>query len=118
MRLIDADELKELFHEVIGRIAKRPDINFNMEHMIRASAMVIEMINDAPTVTPEPHWIPVTERLPKEDGNYLVSGKWGSGKEAVGDCLFSVEDGYFQTAWNFDVLAWCELPEPYKGVTT
>lgn len=64
-----------------------------------------------------PHWIPVTERLPKEDGNYLVSGKWGSGKEAVGDCLFSVEDGYFQTAWNFDVLAWCELPEPYKGVT-
>jgi len=64
-----------------------------------------------------PHWIPVTERLPKEDGNYLVSGKWGSGKESVGDCEFSVEDGYFQTAWNFDVLAWRELPEPYKGVT-
>jgi len=65
----------------------------------------------------EPHWIPVTERLPKEDGNYLVSGKWGSGKESVGDCEFSAEDGYFRTAWNFDVLAWCELPEPYKGVT-
>ena len=65
----------------------------------------------------EPHWIPVTERLPKEDGNYLVSGKWGSGKESVGDCEFSVEDGYFQTAWNFDVLAWMPLPEPYKGVT-
>ena len=66
----------------------------------------------------ESHWIPVTERLPKEDGNYLVSGKWESGKESVGDCEFSVEDGYFQTAWNFDVLAWRELPEPYKGVTT
>ena len=65
----------------------------------------------------EPHWIPVTERLPKEDGSYLVSGKWGSGKESVGDCEFSVEDGYFQTAWNFDVLAWMPLPEPYKGVT-
>ena len=61
MRLIDADELEELFREVIGRIAKRPDINFNMEHMIRASAMVIEMIKDAPTVTPEPHWIPCSE---------------------------------------------------------
>ena len=66
----------------------------------------------------EPHWIPVTERLPKEDGNYLVSGKWESGKESVGDCEFSVEDGYFQTAWNFDVLAWRKLPEPYKEVTT
>ena len=65
----------------------------------------------------EPHWIPVTERLPKEGGNYLVSGKWESGKESVGDCEFSVEDGYFQTAWNFDVLAWRELPEPYKEVT-
>ena len=64
-----------------------------------------------------PHWIPVTERLPKKDGSYLVSGKWWSGKESVGDCEFSVEDGYFQTAWNFDVLAWRELPEPYKGVT-
>ena len=65
----------------------------------------------------EPHWIPVTEQLPKEDGSYLVSGKWGSGKESVGDCEFSVEDGYFQTAWNFDVLAWMPLPEPYKGDT-
>lgn len=62
----------------------------------------------------EPHWIPVAERLPKEDGSYLVSGKWGSGKESVGDCEFSVEDGYFQTAWNFDVLAWMPLPEPMR----
>ncbi len=60
-------------------------------------------------------WIPVSERLPKEDGSYLVSGKWGSGKESVGDCEFSVEDGYFQTAWNFNVLAWMPLPEPWKG---
>ena len=65
----------------------------------------------------EPYWIPVTERLPEVSGCYLVSGKWGSGKESVGDCEFSVEDGYFQTAWNFDVLAWMPLPEPYKGVT-
>ncbi len=76
---------------------------------------VRECLAEAPSVVVEPHWIPVTERLPKEDGSYLVSGKWGSGKESVGDCEFSVEDGYFRTAWNFDVLAWCELPEPYKG---
>ena len=53
MRLIDADALEELFREVISGIAKRPDMNRNMEHMIRASAMVIEMIKDAPTIEPE-----------------------------------------------------------------
>lgn len=49
-RLIDADALKELFSEVIGSIAKKPEMNGNLEHMIRASAMVIQMIDDAPTV--------------------------------------------------------------------
>ena len=49
-RLIDADALKELFSEVIGRIAIKPEMNGNLEHMVRASAMVIQMIDDAPTV--------------------------------------------------------------------
>ena len=62
-------------------------------------------------------WIPRKERLPKKDGSYLVSGKWGSGKEAVGDCEYSRHDGYFRTSWNFDVLAWKHLPEPYKEDT-
>lgn len=53
MRLIDADALKELFSEVIGNIAKKPEMNGNLEHMIRASAMVIQMIDDAPTVQPK-----------------------------------------------------------------
>ena len=55
MRLIDADALKELFSEVIGSIAKKPEMNGNLEHMIRASAMVIQMIDDAPSIQPEQH---------------------------------------------------------------
>jgi hypothetical protein len=53
VRTIDADALKELFSEVIGHIAQKPEMNGNLEHMIRASAMVIQMIDDAPTVQPE-----------------------------------------------------------------
>ena len=49
-RCIDADALEELFREVIGGIAKKPEMNGNLEHMVRASAMVIEMIQDAPTI--------------------------------------------------------------------
>ena len=58
-------------------------------------------------------WRPV-KKLPKKDGSYLVSGRWGSGKEMVGECEYKVHDGYFSTAWNFDVLAWKPLPEPYR----
>lgn len=49
-RLGDLDQLKELFREVIGNIAKRKEIEPVLEHMVRASAMVIEMIDDAPTI--------------------------------------------------------------------
>ena len=72
MRLIDADALKELFREVIGRIAKKPEMNGNLEHMIRASAMVIQMIDDAPTVQPE-----------------RKTGRWIYGESEVGN------DGYY-----------------------
>ena len=53
MRTIDGDALEELFREVIGGIAKKPEMNGNLEHMVRASAMVIEMIQDAPTIEPQ-----------------------------------------------------------------
>lgn len=53
MRLIDADELEELFREVIGNIAKKPEMKGNLEHMVRASAMVIQMIQDAPSIDVE-----------------------------------------------------------------
>ena len=50
MRLIDADALEELFRETIGAIAKEPKMTGNLEHMVRASAMVIQMIQDSPSI--------------------------------------------------------------------
>ena len=64
-RCIDADALEELFREVIGGIAKKPEMNGNLEHMVRASAMVIEMIQDAPTIEPRKKgkWLPDNNSL-------------------------------------------------------
>ena len=53
MRLIDADALKELFSAVIGGIAAKPEMTGSLEHMIRASAMVMQMIDDAETIDSE-----------------------------------------------------------------
>ena len=67
-------------------------------------------------INAEPYsdWIPVTERLPEENGCYLVSVKNDH------------ERRYSKTAWfgkdtwfaRQDIIAWMPLPEPYKEVTT
>lgn len=75
----------------------------------------IDGLISLPSAQPEQRWIPCSERLPETSGTYLVSGMWESGRVAVGDCEYSSYDGYFNTAWNFDVLAWMLLPEPYEG---
>lgn len=77
MRPIDADALKELFSEVIGHIAKKPEMNGNLEHMIRASAMVIQMIDDAPTVQPD---TTTHDSIPAETGE-------NDGDRTSGDCI-------------------------------
>lgn len=74
-RLIDADALEELFREVIGNIFKREEITHVLEHMVRASAMVVEMIKDAPTII-------------EADGNSFQNGNnhsinYGSTTESV-----------------------------------
>lgn len=61
-------------------------------------------------------WISVKDKLPKRRGNYIVCGKWGSGKRSVDEVEFckdkGEEEGYFRTAWNFDVTHWMPLPTP------
>ena len=81
----------------------------------------------------EPHWIPVTERLPEEKDAGILK-KLGTSKRSeyvlatvevkcermtVTACTY---DGKWD--WNmkyafpdYKIVAWMPLPEPYKGVT-
>ena len=82
-------------------------------------------------------WIPVSERLPEEDGEYLVTVKptfknmrnyikhcdfalnlylvdeydFVNKKGVAGFYKYDSEYGYYEVT---EVIAWCELPEPYK----
>ena len=61
----------------------------------------------------EPHWIPVTERLPAMGKSVLmcdIDGDIFVGHRAI-EHWWSVDDKVK------NVIAWCELPEPFKGVT-
>ena len=69
----------------------------------------------------EPHWIPVTERLPNRDELVLVTYKTTS---KIHLCKY-FDDGSENSwwsyiddccAWNNVILAWMPLPEPYKEV--
>lgn len=69
----------------------------------------VEDIQALPPVTPKPEqqWIPCSERLPKENGDYLVTGRQGAVNKR------KYEDGRWYGNWA--VVAWMPLPEPWKG---
>ena len=82
----------------------------------------------------EPHWIPVTERLPKEKDAGILK-KLGTSKrseyvlatvEVKGERM-TVTACTYDGKWDwkmkyafpdYKIVAWMPLPEPYKGVTT
>ena len=62
----------------------------------------------------EPHWIPVTERLPKKSGEYTVTDHKGD----VVRFAFITGSDSSRRYWYRCAKAWMPAPEPYKGVTS
>ena len=83
----------------------------------------------------EPHWIPVEQALPEEETDVLVTVHFLGVKHQNGWNEYLQESYYVDIAshicgeWSsasddykiapkrHKVIAWCELPEPYKEVT-
>ena len=75
-------------------------------------------------------WIPVSERLPSEDGRYLATYPLMRGKNWIGikwfgkpnmpnrpikgKCFYESDSEYGDVIWD-NVIAWMPLPEPWKG---
>lgn len=94
MRMIDADAL----YETLCHIWDRSDSE-------KFEQAVFESIANAPTVE-VPTWISCSDRLPEEDGYYLVSEDDGN---------IEVE-WYDNTGWGYcGVIAWMPLPQPYRA---
>ena len=77
------------------------------------------------SLKPEPHWIPVAEDTPDEERECWITPKTtskvyrGVFTRHYGECHrtgFICDDGFM---WLNTALAWmyCEVPEPFKGVT-
>lgn len=65
----------------------------------------MEMPNDC-------SWIPVSERLPETNGEYLVTVHTNDGLEVYQDTFWAW--GCLWDDWTQKVIAWMELPEPYQ----
>lgn len=73
---------------------------------------------------PHGEWIPCSERLPDEMGDYLVTEKISDIEQAVytssfghirtGELCFYYEDDECIAIKNEGIVAWMPLPEPYK----
>ena len=71
--------------------------------------LALEAVEDAPTIEPDLKWIPCSVRLPKEEGEYLVSFDDG----------FIATTGYYEGDFELwadagEPLAWMPLPEGYR----
>jgi hypothetical protein len=74
-------------------------------------SFVLDKISALPSVTPKTKWIPVSERLPEDLQQVLVTISDGKKLLMVTTCMYSTPPGSF---WNDYVTAWMPLPEPYK----
>ena len=75
---------------------------------------ILEMIDNAPTIEPKQEWIPCEERLPEENGFYLVTADHWHDKAFRSTDLYSFIDGKWYTVHD-DIIAWMPLPEPWNG---
>lgn len=81
------------------------------------STTIMEIIEEQPKVG---EWIPCSERLPKITDDYVLitMEKYYSKELCIeigyiedGKWKFALTDKYIKSK----VIAWCELPKPYKG---
>lgn len=137
MRLIDADALYEKTAEwearalaVVEKLNEKPFEEMDANEITewrKWSCILGERsafkhdVADAPTIEPEPRWIPCSDRYPDMDERVLVYTV--AHEYHVWDCMSNRADNYF---WEdeaglyhdkYVVDLWMPLPEPYKENT-
>lgn len=132
-RLIDADALLEKTMEWSSAALNQVEKTMNDEDLtewrkwsviLREREAFEKDIQDAPTVSPVPEWIPVSERLPESSGRVLATVRGVHG-DVVRIVWFGMYDGemcFFHSdlEWGdypYDkdqVSAWMPFPSSYR----
>lgn len=127
---------RDVTRELIARIGKaKSSVLVNqLEHYKNT---IIKIAEKQPIVATPAEWIPCSERLPEEDGEYLVWYDCGEENDGDSECGFMIVPfwtdvemfGAYESYYHAETLgfldtdfiecetavAWMPLPEPYKG---
>ena len=107
MRLIDADALEEVLEMITSADIKNID---GQAYVLVRLSQVLNVIKNAPTIEPEPHWTPVSERLP-EDNMWTICQN-NAGAMMIGK--YNIEFGWMFPAYFDGIVAWMPRPESYR----
>ena len=101
---------REKLIELLGHL----EYQYCESHSIMRENVVDYLIMNGVTIH---KWIPVTERLPEEDGRYLCNVKSFAFKGSFYITMLKYDKGGFIEGhiYTDDVTHWMELPEPPKG---
>lgn len=62
---------------------------------------------------PAEQWIPCSERLPEESGEYITTVIWGNKPTRTTGAYDAKRKEW--SRYSYNPIAWMEWPEPYKG---
>lgn len=103
-------------------ISRQAAINACLNGWNKDYIEIVKEIRALPPATPQTRWIPVSERLPKA-GEYVGDvAKYYLVQNEYEDMLVAryTHSEYWEQIYQLkpyadEIVAWCELPQPYKA---
>ena len=86
--------------------------------------LIDNAISELPSAQPEQRWIPVAERMPEDEGPYLVYGDFPDNGYLIAYAKrilnWKKMNFFIAPFWNspsevIHAQAWCKLPSPYRA---
>lgn len=131
-RLLDEDDVIEIIERRLqhshDNVRRRKLSELFIEGNVDAYLRIRSDVQSLPSAQPEQRWISVKERLPDKETYVLISKKPRplTGKKWCVTIAGRFVDGRsrelewrdigFGRIADDEILAWCELPEPYKVI--